>query len=135
MIYMARNEDRCVTVREIARDLGQSRFHLMKIANVLSREGMLSTLRGRAGGLRLARSATTISIGDIIRATEVNLPGSRENLNCQLVKGVQCECAVPSIIGAATAAFLHETDRFCLADVARGQQVNGTCCRPLPLPI
>lgn len=72
MMYTAANEDRLVTIDEAARVYGISRAHLMKVANHLTRLDFLKAVRGRYGGLTLARPATAIRLGDVVRATEAD---------------------------------------------------------------
>jgi Rrf2 family transcriptional regulator, nitric oxide-sensitive transcriptional repressor len=62
--------DKLITIEAAAERYKISRSHLMKVANVLTRAGYLVAVRGRSGGLRLARPAGEIRIGDVIRATE-----------------------------------------------------------------
>ena len=70
LIYVAVHPDQFVTISEIAKSYGISKNHLMKIANELAVAGVLEAVRGRNGGLRLARPAEDISIGAVVRMTE-----------------------------------------------------------------
>ncbi|MBV5271574.1 MAG: Rrf2 family transcriptional regulator [Afipia sp.] len=45
-----------------------SRAHLMKIANALTKAGYLRAVRGRSGGLVLAKPPHEIKVGDVIRS-------------------------------------------------------------------
>ena len=62
--------DRLVTIEEMAGSYRISRAHLMKVVNALTRGGYLTAVRGRSGGLKLARPAAEIGLGDVVRATE-----------------------------------------------------------------
>lgn len=49
---------------------GVSITNVQKTANALGQARLVETARGRYGGLRLARSADAITVGDVVRAFE-----------------------------------------------------------------
>ena len=56
LMYAAVVQDgRLITIEETAEAYGISRAHLMKVANQLTRAGYLKAVRGRSGGLTLAK--------------------------------------------------------------------------------
>ena len=55
---------------DIARQDGITEYNVAKIVPILVRGGFIATSRGRAGGLKLARPAAEIGIGDVLRVTE-----------------------------------------------------------------
>jgi len=57
LMYAEAAGNELVTIDEITRAYGISRAHLMKVVNSLTRGGILTAVRGRSGGLRLARPA------------------------------------------------------------------------------
>lgn len=61
------------TVSEITAAYQISHDHLAKVAYRLKKTGFLEVACGRGGGIRLNRSASQITIGDIIRATEEDM--------------------------------------------------------------
>jgi len=117
LIFAAAHPDRLVTVEEAATSYDISRTHLMKVANLLVRQDYLKGVRGRSGGLTLARQPTDISLGAIIRATEpafsvVECFGEAEGrslLSLERWRG---------ILSGAMEAFLAELDRYSLRDLA-----------------
>src|SRR5215471_13236521 len=70
LMYAAAHEDRLITIEEASEVYDISRAHLMKITNALTRAGYLKAVRGRSGGLTLAKPPRKIRLGDVIRATE-----------------------------------------------------------------
>src|SRR5262249_33256719 len=60
LMYTHAAGGRRVTIQEIAAAYRISRPHLMKVVNWLARAGYLTALRGRSGGLVLARPAEDI---------------------------------------------------------------------------
>lgn len=58
------------SIAEIAHGYDISKNHLMKVAQRLTAEGFVESVRGRSGGLKLARPADTLNIGSIVRIME-----------------------------------------------------------------
>ncbi|MCK6375817.1 MAG: Rrf2 family transcriptional regulator, partial [Zoogloea sp.] len=73
LIYLASNEERLPTIQEISARFDISRSHLMKVVNQLIRNGFVEGIRGKGGGLRLARPPAGIGIGDVVRKMETDL--------------------------------------------------------------
>ncbi|MBW6547234.1 Rrf2 family transcriptional regulator, partial [Salmonella enterica subsp. enterica serovar Weltevreden] len=70
LIYLAGRDQGLASIRQIAQAYAISHNHLMKIVQDLGHAGFVETVRGRGGGLRLARPASAIVIGDVVRHTE-----------------------------------------------------------------
>lgn len=117
LLFAATHAERLVTIEETARLYGVSRHHMMKIANQLTREGILQAVRGRSGGLRLTRPADEIGLGRIIRLTEPDfaLVECFGGANACLITP---SCRLKGVLGRGLAAFLAEMDRYTLADLA-----------------
>jgi|SRR5689334_9799049 Rrf2 family transcriptional regulator, nitric oxide-sensitive transcriptional repressor len=109
--------DRLVTIEEIAAAYRISRAHLMKVVNALTRAGFLTPVRGRSGGVRLAKPADEIVLGAVVRATEPDFA----LVEC-FATGNQCVitgcCRLPRVMNAALDAFLHVLDQYTLASIA-----------------
>lgn len=112
-----RDDQRLVTIGEIAAAYHVSENHLMKIVHHLGKHGYVVTTRGKGGGIRLARAPEAIRIGEVVRATEGDLaivecfqPG---NLNCPITS----VCTLRGVMGNALDAFLDVLDRHTLADL------------------
>ena len=66
-------KDGCVPLSEISTRQGVSKKFLEHVVQDLNKEGILQTYRGFAGGYRLARDLSEISLADILRATETSI--------------------------------------------------------------
>lgn len=105
-----------VTVRAAATMFNVPYTHLVKVAHQLGQQGFLITSKGSGGGLRLARSAESISLGEIMRIVE---PGDAvvdcNSQPCPLAGA----CLLKGALDSAYAAFLDKLDEYSLAEVAR----------------
>lgn len=112
MVHLGHQDGKLCSIAEIAQRYDISRSHLMKIVQDLGSSGFVETVRGRSGGLRLARPAEQISLGALIRHTEGDL---------NLVDCTGCliapACGLPPILAEAMRAFFDVLDRYTLADL------------------
>ncbi len=73
-VNLARAEKGSYTsLKDIAEDEEISKKYLEQIVPMLNKAGILRTNRGNRGGYCLAKNASDISVGDVLRATEGNL--------------------------------------------------------------
>ena len=72
-MYLAVDRDRPVTIAAIAKAYGISETHLMKVVHQLGVAGDIATVRGRNGGIRLAKAPEAINLGAVIRRTEADM--------------------------------------------------------------
>lgn len=108
----AQDEDELSSIAQIADVYRISKNHLMKVVQHLAQGGFLQTVRGRNGGLRLARPAESITIGQIVRHTEQGF----DLVDCSTCL-VAPACTIPRILGEATQAFLGVLDRYTVDDI------------------
>lgn len=117
LMYAGLNRDRPSAVPEMARAYGASYDHLKKVAAELCRLGYLETVRGRAGGFRLAKQPDEIGIGEVIRRTE----GAVILVECFDPATNSCPlpgvCQLQTALQEALAAFFAALDRYTLADL------------------
>lgn len=124
LMYLGMHRDKLVTIQEIADLHDISKNHLTKVIHQLGASGLVETVRGRHGGLRLNREPEEINIGEVVRDSESDFhiaecfesdPG-----HCAFLR----DCALKRKLGEATAAFLHVLDGVTLADMLPGAQVD-----------
>jgi Rrf2 family nitric oxide-sensitive transcriptional repressor len=119
LIHVGLRDDRLVAIHEVATAFQISKNHLLKVVNALGQKGFLATTRGRKGGLRLARPAAEIRVGDVVRAME---PGF-DLLECFDPERDHCvitmHCKLKGALHRATRRFLDELDAVTLADLLR----------------
>lgn len=112
LLYLGRKPGQLSPISEIAGAYGISQNHLMKVVNDLVNAGYLESLRGRNGGVRLARPPAEINIGALVRHTEDDF---------DLVECGSCliapACGLTSVLDEALLAFLKVLDGYSLADV------------------
>ena len=105
----------------MSRAYGISKAHLTKVAHQLGVAGYVGTVRGKGGGLHLARPAAEIGLGDVVRCTEPDraLVPCFEPLHtlCRIVPA----CGLRSALQEAQFAFLAVLDRYSLADLVHRQ--------------
>src|SRR5258708_7164285 len=102
LMLLAMEPDELHTIEEIARRYDISRNHLMKVTQTLAQAGFIDSLRGRGGGLRLARQTAKINLGDVIRATEdgfnlVECFDGKHN-HCAITAAIQAETGIDEIM-------------------------------------
>ena len=122
LMYAALKGDAPSAVPEVAKASGISYDHLKKAAAELCQRGYLETVRGRNGGVRLAKDPGAIRIGEVIRQTEgdvilVECFDPTTN-TCPLLTACQLRVALQE----ALAAFFTVLDRYTLADLVRAPE-------------
>ena len=116
LLYLAVHSDRPVSVREVARAYGISPHHLVKIVQLLVRERIIESVRGRGGGLRLGRAPGDINVGALTRLTEPHFDlvecFDRDRNTCP----IDAACGLKGTLLEARQAFLRVLDGRTLAD-------------------
>jgi Rrf2 family transcriptional regulator, nitric oxide-sensitive transcriptional repressor len=105
------------TIEAIARHYGISKNHLMKVAQRLVAEGYVESVRGRGGGLALARPPEALNLGVIVRKFE----DVGTFVECFDPATNQCvatpACGLKHILAGGVAAFMAHLDQFSVADL------------------
>lgn len=117
LMHLAAKPDRLASIGEMARTYRISQNHLMKVVHDLRKAGFLDAVRGRAGGVRLARPPQDIRIGDVVRQTE----GGFDLVDCESCV-IARACSLTGALRQALAAFMDVLDNYTLADLVRERQ-------------
>ena len=126
LIDCARASDRLIKVAELSQRLQITQQNVFKIVNLLARAGLIEAMRGRNGGVRLARPAAAIRIGDVVRATEVTHVEIEDDMAGRKQKRGH---GVNQILDDALGAFISVLDQHTLADMARSQSPEPAAAR------
>ena len=114
LMYLAMNRDRLVTIQDVADAHRIAKNHLTKVVHQLGMLGLVETVRGRNGGLRLGREPSEIRVGDVVRSTESDFFIAEcfdpEKPGCIY----STSCALKGVLGRANAAFLGVLDGVTL---------------------
>jgi Rrf2 family nitric oxide-sensitive transcriptional repressor len=118
LIRLALQPERLTTIADIAKGYGISENHLMKVVHQLGVAGMIDTVRGRNGGLRLRKPPAAISVGQVVRLMEPDMdivPCFNDASACV----IEPACLLKGVLTEARDAFLTVLDRYTLADIAK----------------
>jgi len=131
LMFCAVNLGRNVTKAQIAKGCNSSENHLGHVVNQLGQFGYLKTIRGRRGGLQLALPASEISIGEVFRRFEAEVPvvecfAGVEN-TCPLAPA----CRLRHGIAGAVEAFYSHLDGILLSHLVNK---NTRLCELLEQP-
>ena len=114
LMYLAARPGRLCSIAEISKGYGISHSHLTKVVHDLGKRGYVTSVRGRSGGIRLARPPEEIGVGEVIRATEDGFD-LVDCGNCVIAPS----CGMTGVLQEAVRAFLAVLDRYTLADLPK----------------
>jgi Rrf2 family transcriptional regulator, nitric oxide-sensitive transcriptional repressor len=117
LMHLAARPDRLASIGEMARTYRISQNHLMKVVHDLRKVGYLDSVRGRSGGVRLARRPEDIRVGDVVRHTE----GGFDLVDCGSCV-IARACSLTGALHEALAAFMAVLDGYTLADLVEERQ-------------
>ena len=108
--------DRHLSTETLARELVVSRNHLHKIVQHLTEAGLVRTIRGARGGVMLARPASEIRVGDVVRGHEED----QALVECFRRDGGACtllpRCRLRGMLADAKEVFYRHLNHYTLAD-------------------
>ncbi len=122
LVYLGLKGEELATISEIAGHFDISRNHLVKVVHNLATHDFIHTVRGKGGGMRLARTPELINIGDVVRHTEPNFNivecFDRDNKDCAITP----ICKLKGALHRASRSFMEVLDEYTLADVLQNRE-------------
>ncbi|MEJ5990072.1 Rrf2 family transcriptional regulator [Ramlibacter sp. PS3R-8] len=136
LIYLAVQPGQRATIAQIAAAFDVSDNHLVKVVHFLGKQGYLHNVRGKGGGMELARPTEDIVVGEVVRTTE----GAGQVAQCFGEHRDDCviapQCRLRGVLGEAVAAFYRVLDDYTLADLVANREGLATVLflpqRPAP---
>ncbi|KYN82643.1 nitric oxide-sensing transcriptional repressor NsrR [Vibrio cidicii] len=114
LIYLASlPENQLTNITEVTDLFSVSRNHLVKVINRLGQLGYIQTVRGKNGGIRLNRPASTISVGEVVRDLEPLVLVNCSTEFCHITPA----CRLKERLARAKQAFLAELDQCTIDDL------------------
>lgn len=125
LMYCAANGDKLSRIPEIARAYGVSELFLFKILQPLTKAGIIQTVRGRNGGVRLPKPASEITLFDVVRVTE----DSFAMAECFEAGEVECplvdSCGLNAALRKALNAFFDVLQQYTIDDLVKARPQIG----------
>ena len=122
LMFLAVERSRLATIPEIAAAYGISENHLMKVVHQLVRGGLVESVRGKGGGVRLACAPETVRLGAVVRASE----GAAPIVECLSGEPGACciapVCRLTAVLVKAFEALYSTLDDYTLADLVAQPQ-------------
>jgi len=121
LMYLGVQPDRLATIAEIAAAHEISENHLMKVVHQLGCNGYIETVRGKGGGMRLARAPQEIVVGEVIRQSEGDFALAEcfaARCTCRILPA----CGLRGILDEALSALFLVLDGYTLADLLEKPQ-------------
>ncbi len=122
LMYLGLHPERLVTITEIARAFDISQNHLMKVVNYLAVEGLIKSVRGKTGGIMLAKDPAAVRVGDVVRRTETHF----NLVECFDASARHCcivpVCALRDLLKQGLEQFFAVLDQRTLADLLQRRE-------------
>lgn len=117
----AMSDGELLRIADIAERHNITKHNIAKTVPILVRHGIIEGVRGRNGGIRLARPAKDITIGEIVRASET----TRVEADCFGGESVDCPirpaAPINRMLDEALEAFISVLDQHTVEDMMSGR--------------
>lgn len=116
LMFLAAHPDRMSSVKEIAEHFDISRNHLVKVVHRLSQLTYIETVKGKGGGIKIAKDTMKLRLGDLISELEPNM----NMVECFDPKTNTCRitqsCQLKHYLFEATTSYIDVLNQYTLAD-------------------
>jgi Rrf2 family nitric oxide-sensitive transcriptional repressor len=121
LIYLGTRMDLPLArIKEISTLYNISNNHMSKVVYELGQLGLIKTVRGKNGGIKLAKKPEEINIGSVVRKTEnMHIVECFDPINNKCI--ISSACKLKFALNKALQAYLAELDQYTLADVLTNQ--------------
>ncbi|KTC80470.1 Rrf2 family transcriptional regulator [Legionella cherrii] len=120
LIYIAIKQNTC-TIDDIACVYDISRNHLIKIIHNLSKLGIIKTIRGKNGGLMMAKNPADINLKALVLQLEPHFDlvpcFNKDKANCCIAP----TCKLRKLLLDAQNAFFTVLEQFSLEDIIQNK--------------
>ncbi|AST93870.1 Rrf2 family transcriptional regulator [Sutcliffiella cohnii] len=122
LIYLGiQPQDKRSNIKDISAFYHISNNHLGKVVHELGKLGIIDTVRGRNGGIKLAKHPSEINIGAIVRETEkpihlVECFNSESNM-CKISPA----CRLKGVLYEALQAYFKVLEQYTLEDLLQNK--------------
>ena len=117
LVFLGAHPGELCTIAQVAAAYGISVNHVMKVVNRLASFGYVETIRGKGGGLRLARAPRLINLGEVVRNMEERFDivecFNEQHQDCRLLPA----CTLRSVLSDARRNFMATLDGHTLESV------------------
>ena len=131
LMYLALRYGNTSTITEVSVRFGVSKNHMVKISHQLTKSGLIESIRGRKGGVRLARPPENITVKEALYATEDNfdLVECFGPDNHCIITDV---CKLSGVLNNARKAFFDVLRQVSLADLVKSGKTLEKSLLPFP---
>ena len=118
LMYLTIHPQQLVTIGELAEFFDISKNHLVKVVHNLGLKGFIHTVRGKGGGICLARPPQQINVGQVVRQIEGHFQIAEcFNPQKQGLCAIHSQCGLKGLLSDAAEQFLQVLDGAVLADL------------------
>lgn len=128
LLHLASHPERdLISIQDLSTELNWNKNLVVKVSHLAVQQGLLTAVRGRTGGLALAKPLSEYRIGDIVRLCEGNEPlVNCGDPFCPLLAG---GCRLSSLLDNARERFYQELNAFSLADLVSAKNDSTSVVR------
>lgn len=109
---------KAITIAEVTERFNVAHNHLSKVVQFMGQQGWLINVRGKGGGMRLAKPADEYRLGHLVRTLERTV----ELIDCSTPPCVlRGQCTLKGLLSQGEEAFYSSLDKYSLADALQGK--------------